>query len=62
MSKFGKYISVKLTQTLAVMMAYHLVRLKSSYEETIIIVQGGPPKLSHLQYCKYDNFGGPPCT
>ena len=24
-------------------------------------VQGGPPKLSHLEYCKCDNFGGPPC-
>ena len=26
-----------------------------------IILQGGPPKLSHLQYFKCDNFGGPPC-
>ena len=24
-------------------------------------IQGGPPKLSHLQYIQCDNFSGPPC-
>ena len=27
-----------------------------------IAIQGGPPKLSHLQYIQCDNFSGPPCS
>ena len=25
------------------------------------VIQGGPPKLSHLQYIQCDNFSGRPC-